>query len=823
MERFKEPLTFGPYHLFAKVAQGGMAEVFLATSTKADLQGQFLAIKKLHQHLNSNKAFVNLLIHEAKVSVLLNHPSIASVYDLGNYKSEFFLAMEYVHGKSLDRILERINEGKASALPIEVATYIIMETLRSLAFAHSLKDVKGRDLNIIHRDISPGNILLEYKGEVKLTDFGLATAESRLQPEFSNTPMGKLIYMSPEQIINDPVVRASDLYSLGVVFYELLTGQHPFQADSASSLYRKIIDGQLIDMKVTAPKSSQRLQEMIHVCLHKSTRKRFQSAPEMFQAFNQYFIEEYDLDFNSRSVRNYYKKKLSEYLRNVFQQEMVEELQIIQEALQQEQEDEALKATAPQQIPQDIEKKPQHLDEISDVDDQTVFEQDHTDEATRHYPLSQKERENIIKGIPPKEALSDSMEDASQPADYELATVPGYDFSSESSEFRGISVVKRLEETTLKADEKETLKRQMPSMEITSQEELENFEESTFSGSKKNDENSVKTKSSKSGNDMLEEVEYARKQTSSSQKSPIGRIKPKTNPVTRTSKIIPKQVNSSFWTVLVGSGLFIISVTFFLWAFPPPTWKLPTGHPPMLPTQSIFLSLLGEAPSEDQEQFYASITQADSEHSLRRLSEFFQDEYSRYTGDDTSPIEIISNEPETVSTALSEQSRVTQLLHHRDIFEFFRGMGYHAREAQDRTVLVYLYPHRSTSGVESVYPKDFRGSRPTNTGIVFAEAHSNPDFSFFTSLAREIAVLYGASLKYDRRTYLPETPEGLADPNKYPLYPQEQGELMARSIAHNVLERRPIRSFDEMIIGPVTAYELGWIDAEQREELLAGQ
>jgi eukaryotic-like serine/threonine-protein kinase len=312
MEAFPRPLEFGQYRLYAKVGSGGMAEVFLATCNRPELQNQFVAVKKLHGPLNANKPFVNLLVHEAKIGVLLGHPGIAEVYDLGSHKSEFFLAMEYIHGKSLDKVLQKVRD-QACPLPTrDVATFVMFEILRALAFAHALKDIKGRELNIIHRDVSPGNILLEYKGNVKLTDFGIATAENRLHVEFSNVALGKLVYIPPEQAVNDPVVRASDLYSLSVVYYELLTGRLPFESESPSGLYRDIVAGKVEDLRSINPEVPKELSELIHKNLDKSARKRFQSAPEMFEAFHGYFLKKENLDFNSRATRAYFQKKLAE-------------------------------------------------------------------------------------------------------------------------------------------------------------------------------------------------------------------------------------------------------------------------------------------------------------------------------------------------------------------------------------------------------------------------------------------------------------------------------------------------------------------------------
>ncbi len=329
MEVLPTPIRFGHYAIHAKVGEGGMAQVFLATCLKEELNGRIIAVKKLHPHLSSNKPFVNLLIHEAKVGVLLTHPNIASVYDLGSYRSEFFISMEYVHGRSLDQIARQIK------LPPVLGHYIVFEVIRALAFAHDLKDSKNRELNIIHRDLSLGNILISYSGEVKLTDFGIATAEHRLQPIIPQHAIGKIPFMPPEQAINDPAQRSSDIYSLSLVYYILLTGKHPFSITTLDDLWRIPSEPESIAplLRDKGPKISEPMIQFLSECLAKSPSRRPQTAAEFFHRLRDIIKETEGTDFLLRESRTASKKALSQLLEKKFKKELSAERDLIAEMM----------------------------------------------------------------------------------------------------------------------------------------------------------------------------------------------------------------------------------------------------------------------------------------------------------------------------------------------------------------------------------------------------------------------------------------------------------------------------------------------------------
>jgi len=221
---------FGQYILLEKVASGGMAELFRAKKIGIEGFEQVLAVKRILPHLSSDEEFANMFIAKAKLAAHLTHKNIAQIYDFGEIEQSYFISMEYIRGKDLKAILKKVSLERRK-LPAGIAVFIAKEVAAALSYAHKQKDNTGNDLNIIHRDISPQNILISYEGEVKIVDFGIAKASTHSKTT-TGILKGKLSYMSPEQAWGKPVDHRSDIFSLGVVLYEMLTGRKLFQGDS---------------------------------------------------------------------------------------------------------------------------------------------------------------------------------------------------------------------------------------------------------------------------------------------------------------------------------------------------------------------------------------------------------------------------------------------------------------------------------------------------------------------------------------------------------------------------------------------------------------
>ncbi|MGB9599635.1 MAG: serine/threonine protein kinase, partial [Myxococcota bacterium] len=216
-----------------------MAEVFKAKAYGVEGFEKLVAIKRILPNIAEDEEFITMFIDEAKIAVQLNHANIAQIFDLGKIEDTYFIALEYVYGKDLRAIFERLRK-RGEIMPIPVACYIITQVCEGLDYAHRKKDSMGRDLNIVHRDVSPQNILVAYEGDVKVIDFGIAKAANKASKTQAGILKGKFGYMSPEQVRGLPLDRRSDIFSLGIIFYEILTGERLFVGESDFSTLEKV-------------------------------------------------------------------------------------------------------------------------------------------------------------------------------------------------------------------------------------------------------------------------------------------------------------------------------------------------------------------------------------------------------------------------------------------------------------------------------------------------------------------------------------------------------------------------------------------------------
>ncbi|MCA9689515.1 MAG: serine/threonine protein kinase, partial [Myxococcales bacterium] len=222
---------FGPYKLVERISVGGMAEVYKAVETGVEGFERTVAVKRILPHIAEDEEFITMFKDEAKIAGQLTHSNIAQIYNLGQQDDSFYIAMEYVAGKDARSIFTRCQQ-KNRPMPLAQACFIVMKVCEGLDYAHNKKDKQGRSLNIVHRDVSPPNILVSYDGEVKLIDFGVAKAAGRVSRTQAGILKGKFGYMSPEQVRGMPLDRRSDVFALGVVLYELLTGTRLFQGET---------------------------------------------------------------------------------------------------------------------------------------------------------------------------------------------------------------------------------------------------------------------------------------------------------------------------------------------------------------------------------------------------------------------------------------------------------------------------------------------------------------------------------------------------------------------------------------------------------------
>ena len=275
-----EGTTFGDYTLLDRIAVGGMAEVWRARRRGVEGFQKTVAIKKILAHLTDSSDFVTMLIDEAKLAAQLNHHNIIQIYDLGKVGDDFFIAMEYVEGKDLRSILEVAKE-KNRPLPVGLTLLIVDAVARALDYAHRKRDFEDRQLELVHRDVSPQNVLISYEGEIKLCDFGIVKAVSKASTTQMGALKGKLQYMSPEQAWGRSVDARSDIFSLGSVFFELLTGSKLFTGDSEISVLDAVRECRPRSPREILPTIPKEVESIVLKALAKNPDDRYQRASDM--------------------------------------------------------------------------------------------------------------------------------------------------------------------------------------------------------------------------------------------------------------------------------------------------------------------------------------------------------------------------------------------------------------------------------------------------------------------------------------------------------------------------------------------------------------
>ncbi|HUT76168.1 MAG TPA: serine/threonine-protein kinase, partial [Polyangia bacterium] len=257
-----------------------MAEVFKAKAFGVEGFERLIAVKRILPSIAEDEEFITMFIDEAKIAVQLTHANIAQIFDLGKVGDSFFIALEYVAGKDLRTIFDRMRKN-GQTIPIQMAAYVIMKVCEGLDYAHNKKDGAGRDLNLVHRDVSPQNVLISFDGEVKLIDFGIAKAAGKAGKTQAGILKGKFGYMSPEQVRGLPLDRRSDVFAVGIVLWELLTGERLFIGDSDFSTLEKVRN-----VEITPPSSYNKripedLEKIILKTLSKEVEDRYQSAMDL--------------------------------------------------------------------------------------------------------------------------------------------------------------------------------------------------------------------------------------------------------------------------------------------------------------------------------------------------------------------------------------------------------------------------------------------------------------------------------------------------------------------------------------------------------------
>lgn len=274
------PQAFGKYYLVDRIAMGGMAEIFKAKTFGDGGFENLIVIKRILAHLSDNGQFVRMFMDEAKVSVLLQHGNIVRIYDFGKIRENYFIAMECVEGKDVKLILRKLAE-RRKILPREFAVFIAMEAAKGLDYAHKRTTLQGQPLAIVHRDVSPSNLLVSYAGEVKVADFGIVKAANCAEETDAGMLKGKFEYMSPEQASGAELDRRSDIFSLGIILHEMLTGRRLFKSDNEIKTLERIKAGDIDPPSAQNPQVPARLDEIVMRALARDADDRYQDAREL--------------------------------------------------------------------------------------------------------------------------------------------------------------------------------------------------------------------------------------------------------------------------------------------------------------------------------------------------------------------------------------------------------------------------------------------------------------------------------------------------------------------------------------------------------------
>lgn len=296
------------YKMTRLIAEGGMGAVYEAQQFGDQDFQKTVAIKTILESFSTNAEFVRLFIGEAKLVADLVHENIVQVYHLGKAGNIYYIALEFVEGINLEQFMD-YHATRTMSMPIELGAFVISRVCRGLEYAHNKRGRDSIALNIVHRDVSPKNVMLNYEGVVKLTDFGIAKAVRVMEQQEGEVLMGKVEYMSPEQAQYLPTDRRSDIFSLGIVMYELLTGKHIFETDDIYQTLDNVKEAPIPHPKVARPELPDMLCDILMKALERDLSKRYQTAGEMGVDLEYYM---YHKGYGPTNVT------LGNYLKNVF-------------------------------------------------------------------------------------------------------------------------------------------------------------------------------------------------------------------------------------------------------------------------------------------------------------------------------------------------------------------------------------------------------------------------------------------------------------------------------------------------------------------------
>jgi eukaryotic-like serine/threonine-protein kinase len=278
------------YKIVQKIDAGGMAEVYKGLQDSGQGIEKLVAIKRILPQLTKNQKFIEMFLDEARVSMHLNHANIVQVFDLGQSSETYFIVMEFIDGTSLKALIDYF-KNQNRTIPVEQAVYLCMQICEGLEYAHSLRNpVDNRPLNIVHRDISPPNILVSRQGQVKLVDFGLAKAANQISKTDQGVVKGKFSYLSPEAALGQDVDRRTDIFAVGIVLWEFLAGKRLFYGETDYQTVELVRRASIPSLSALNPQVTPDLEEVVRNALARDPNARYQTSREFGEELNNFII-----------------------------------------------------------------------------------------------------------------------------------------------------------------------------------------------------------------------------------------------------------------------------------------------------------------------------------------------------------------------------------------------------------------------------------------------------------------------------------------------------------------------------------------------------
>jgi len=321
MASFK-PVQFGPYLMLERLAIGGMAEVWLAKQRPGTAQEKLVALKRILPSISEDQEFISMFNDEARIAGQLAHANIAQIFDVGKIGQSYYIALEYIPGIDLRTLWDRVR-GRGG-FPLAVACHIVARICEGLDYAHRRKDNKGRPLGIVHRDVSPQNVLISYDGDVKIIDFGIAKAANRAVRTQTGILKGKFAYMAPEQARGMPMDHRADVFAIGVILHELITGERTFRAESDFSLLEKVRNAEVETPRTSRPDTPPDLEKVVMKALAARPEDRYPWGSSLASDLERFMVS---------SRRSCSRDDLSGFLKDHFSDRFREDMEREKEAM----------------------------------------------------------------------------------------------------------------------------------------------------------------------------------------------------------------------------------------------------------------------------------------------------------------------------------------------------------------------------------------------------------------------------------------------------------------------------------------------------------